>query len=60
MCNGVQKTEGTEGDSARKEAIKGKVEEDVEGRNALIGGGEAAFFWAAWRQASRSMRMGKR
>ena len=44
MCNGVQKTEGTEGDSARKEAIKEKVEEDVEGRNALIGGGEAAFF----------------
>lgn len=26
---------------------------DLEGRNALIGGGEAAFFWIAWRQASR-------
>jgi hypothetical protein len=56
----VQKTEGTEGDSARKEAVKGKLEDDVEGRNALIEGGEAAFFWAAWRQASRSTRIGER
>ena len=30
------------------------VEADVEGRDALIGGGEAVFFWIAWRQASRS------
>ena len=32
-----------EGDSARKEAVKGKLENDVEDRNALIGGGEAGL-----------------
>ena len=44
---GVQKTEGKHADSEYKEAVKEKVEEVVEGRNALIVGGEAAFFWAA-------------
>ena len=35
------------------------VEVDVEGRNALIGRGEAVFFWIAWRQASRMwLRLG--
>lgn len=30
MRNGVQKTGGKEVDSARKEAVKGKLEDDVE------------------------------
>ena len=60
MRNGLQKAEGMEADAARKEAVKEKPENDVEGRNALIGCGEAVFFWIAWRQASRSTRIGER
>ena len=43
MRNGLQKTEGMEEDSDCNEAVKEKVYEDVKGRNALIGGGEAGL-----------------
>ena len=37
------------------------VEADVEGRDALIGVGEAVFFWIAWRQTSwgRARKVGE-
>ena len=43
MRNGLQKTEGMEADAARKERRKMMVRVDVEGRNALIEGGEVVF-----------------
>ena len=56
MHNGPARTERITGESEGKEALEMMAEEVVEGRYALIGGGEAAFFWIAWRQASRGTR----
>ena len=36
------------------------AEADMKGRNALIGGGEAVFWWVAWRQASCKLDLGER
>ena len=60
MRNGPAWTERITGESEGKEALEMMAEVVVEGRYALIGGGEAAFFWIAWRQASRNVVVGWR
>ena len=60
MCNGLARAELTEATTAHKEAGYMVVEADMKGRNALIGGGEAVFWWVAWRQASCKLDLGER